>query len=673
MRLDANWFVCEETRLRMSFSPLIELLEQRVAPAALVNPTTVTFTDADGDLATLKISKPLFTSANVNTVLKFDTGTVDQSNATHQQLQTIDLTQLAGDNGISLTLSAQQAGGGDGKVDVGQIKAISISGTTLGTGIDLGAVKISGDLGRIDVGDASSVLAIKSLSVGSMGVKGTTTGASDLHSHIRGTAGAISVAGDVQNALLDISDTSAKPGSGGIGSLNIAGSLIGGSTANSGEIHFTGVIAKALVGGLSGNSAAETGSIIGDYGTLSKISSIFVTNNGIAGGGGNDSGQIAASTISSVTVTGDVTGAGGKGSGVIQAASLGHVTINGSLTGGSVLSSGEIFADTIGSVTITGNLQGGTAATHTGTIEALSSIGNVKIGQSLLGGAGDQSGAIVVSNGNIGSVSVGLDFKGGSGNNSGDIFSSGTIGKISIGNDFVGGDSTLIAKLTNSGYVQAQRILSVTIGNDFIAGTDNGGGIDTCGAIRADNDIGALTVKGNITGNSSNPAIISALGQHALAASAKSDIAIRSVTVGGKAEFADILAGYSTDTSSNLLGQPLNADASIGAVKIGTTISSSNIVAGVVAGADGKFGTSDDARISGSGTTDRLDLVSKISSVIINGAVVPAASGNYGIVAQWVASVKANGAVVPLQPGPSNDTSPVPIDNSSDFHALEVV
>lgn len=40
--------------------PGIEPLEGRIAPATLVNPSTLTFTDFEGDFVTVKFSKPIF-------------------------------------------------------------------------------------------------------------------------------------------------------------------------------------------------------------------------------------------------------------------------------------------------------------------------------------------------------------------------------------------------------------------------------------------------------------------------------------------------------------------------------------------------------------------------------------------------------------------------------------
>src|SRR5262245_28766999 len=103
------------TRLR----PILRLehLERRDAPATLVGLNTVTFQDADGDNATVTLSKPLLSAANVNSVFDFDAGSVNGSNAVKQQLQRIDLTALgAAAKGVSVIVSAtpSPANGGDG-------------------------------------------------------------------------------------------------------------------------------------------------------------------------------------------------------------------------------------------------------------------------------------------------------------------------------------------------------------------------------------------------------------------------------------------------------------------------------------------------------------------------------------------------------------------------------
>src|SRR5205085_6255815 len=70
----------------------LEPLERREAPATLVSATKLTYQDVDGDNVAVTFSKPILNAGNVNSVFLFNTGTVDGSNATKQQLQEINLT-----------------------------------------------------------------------------------------------------------------------------------------------------------------------------------------------------------------------------------------------------------------------------------------------------------------------------------------------------------------------------------------------------------------------------------------------------------------------------------------------------------------------------------------------------------------------------------------------------
>ncbi len=120
---------------------MLEKLEPRIAPATLLaDGKTVTYTDADGDEATVKFNQKLPQGTSIENVLKFDSAF---NNNGIQSLQTIDLTawnfQPGKSEGFTVVISAKQAGAGDGKVNVGQVIA---------TDLDISTVKISGDLAR---------------------------------------------------------------------------------------------------------------------------------------------------------------------------------------------------------------------------------------------------------------------------------------------------------------------------------------------------------------------------------------------------------------------------------------------------------------------------------------------------------------------------------------------
>src|SRR5262245_56852478 len=111
----------------------IEPLELRIAPATLVNPTTVTYTDVDGDLVTVKISKgafqdpahPLFGTDDF-TFMNIGVG---------EQLQIVNLSDDGSDfQGANLTITAVRGPmGGDGRANVGHLNS---------AGRDLGVVTV---------------------------------------------------------------------------------------------------------------------------------------------------------------------------------------------------------------------------------------------------------------------------------------------------------------------------------------------------------------------------------------------------------------------------------------------------------------------------------------------------------------------------------------------------
>src|SRR5262245_30554593 len=142
----------------------LEQLEAREAPATLVNASKVTYQDIDGDNVTVVFSKPILTVGNVDSVFTFNLGGISGSNGINQLLWSINLTSLGvAASGTTVTLTAVRSSvtGGDGFATLGEIDA---------TGIDLGAVTIDGDLGRIRAGDATSTTSgVKGLTVLSLG------------------------------------------------------------------------------------------------------------------------------------------------------------------------------------------------------------------------------------------------------------------------------------------------------------------------------------------------------------------------------------------------------------------------------------------------------------------------------------------------------------------------
>src|SRR5262249_15423852 len=144
---------------------------------------------------------------------------------------------------------ATKANGGDGFANVGEINADFL---------DLDAVFIQGDLGRIRAGHGNSATSgLKGLTVQSLGLFGLNTGATSLSTNINGKLDFLTVQSDVKEADIKVHG---HP-NGKIGSITIGGSLLGGSVSQSGAIIADGdiglVTIKGDVRGGDGDNSAE--------------------------------------------------------------------------------------------------------------------------------------------------------------------------------------------------------------------------------------------------------------------------------------------------------------------------------------------------------------------------------------------------------------------------------
>ena len=263
----------------------VEELENRLVPtASLLNSQTVIWTDVDGDSCSAQISKGSFALDDFTFV----------SSGLGQQLEEIDLTQgdVSGVAGANLVINASRVAPiGDGLVNVGYIKA---------TGIDLNVVVVSGDLGRIDVGDSTTTtpglveLAVNSL--GRMDVSTQAAGSPTLVSNILGPLDVLSVNSDVVGAQISVT-AGGTPANGTIGMVTIGGSLIGGTLSDSGEIACTGTMGPVKIGGnIQGGAGFQSGSIISNSGAMSSVT----VSGSVLGGGGTGSGQIGSPGTSSI-------------------------------------------------------------------------------------------------------------------------------------------------------------------------------------------------------------------------------------------------------------------------------------------------------------------------------------------------------------------------------------
>lgn len=345
-----------------------------------------------------------------------------------------------------------------------------------------------------------------------------------------------------------------------------------------------------------------------------------------------------------IKVTGSVAGADIR----MVTGGIGSLTIGGNLVGDSDFRSGFIYSNgPVGLVKIGGSIVGASGP-ESGQIYTDARIGTLQIGGSIIGGTGASSGYIFAFS-DVGTVSIGGSLIGGTADDTGTILADGTITKITLGGSILGGSKAGAGTLSRTGFITATALGSVTVGGSVLAGAETGGGVLVdSGNIRATKTIGSLTVGGDILGRAGQVISISAKG--AEIAGKPTDIAIGKITVKGRVERANILAGF---TKTDI---PVNPDAQIGTVTIGGDWIASNLVAGVHNN-DGFFGDSNDFAIA---INDDAAIRSRIAAVIIKGQVIGTPSSTdastFAITAQQLGTVKVGGTVIPLLPGAGNDT-----------------
>jgi hypothetical protein len=380
--------------------------------------------------------------------------------------------------------------------------------------------------------------------------------------HFVGPCGSVVVRGDIANAELRFD--------GFVKSINVGGSLLGTCRTGLAEITVIGNAGSIHVGG-----TVRGGNLIGGVG---------------------------------VSVDGDV----------------GDLSIGGSLIGGAEESGTIDVNGYVKRLSIGGSVLGGTGyMTH--QVAVSSNVDRLTIGGDLSGSDGSGGGSVAVF-GDLGILKVGGSVRGGPASLTGSVVAAGSIGSAWIGHDVVGGDCPFGATIISSGTISAGwNFDQLTIGGDLIAGrVEAGGQASKDGMIGANRVLGRVTV-GNIVGNSTNLAYITAGGNGA-------QLAIQSLTVRGSATFASILAGYNTGFNSE------NLDAGIGRVTIGRDLVASFVIAGSDAGPDGIPGNSDDLAVSRRAT---------IGSVSVGGEFrgAPGGGATYYIYAPKVLRFQLGGLV----------------------------
>lgn len=485
---------------------MIERLESRIAPASFVNAKTVTYTDTDGDLVSVKLSQPLFTQTNAETVFQFDSAFAETG---PQQLQLVNLATLA-TNGLTLKVISKIAGNGDGLAAVGEVNS---------AGFDLAKVVIDGDLGRLSAGDAAtSTPAVKSFAALSMGRYGTSTQAigGGLDSSLIGSVGKIAIRHDVVGAHIAITGGA----DGKLGAVVIGGSLIGtDDDAAPGIVSTTGDIGSIKIGKdlVGAESETQSGAVLAG-GTVNRVlirGSILASNGNIA-----SDALLSATSFGAITIAGDLRGGAAFQSGSINATEGGIVslTVGGSVVGADGNQSGQILATQNSlRINVGGDVRGGDGV-GSGRIQIGGDLASVIVRGSLVGGNGVSDGGVAVlallptdgsgqilGGGNIGRITISHDVRGGAADNSGKIAAGGTLAKLTIGGSVVGGtgDQTALVSEGAGGFAIASQISSqsdmgrVKIGHD-VRGDQ---GIGT-GHIYSEGKMAAVSVGGSLVGGS---------------------------------------------------------------------------------------------------------------------------------------------------------------------------
>lgn len=242
----------------------------------IVNANTATYTDADGDLVTVKVSNGSLDVSN------FTFGRVTIKGASLVSLNLTD--DPAGFTGAKISITAKRGPtGGDGFVNVGEIYA---------GGINLGNVKVNGDLGSITAGTGElNAIAAGSIDVVSLGAL-ADAGPYAQGSYLAGSATSIKIRTEMGSGLSEgpFSDSGGLFVEGGLTSLTIGGDLLGSS------VFVGGSVQKAAFGG-----AVFLGGVVinGDVSTLNFSGGLLSAYVGINGAVGKFKvgGQVYGSAI----------------------------------------------------------------------------------------------------------------------------------------------------------------------------------------------------------------------------------------------------------------------------------------------------------------------------------------------------------------------------------------
>ena len=362
------------------------------------------FIDEDGDLVNVKVSKgSLFRPNGFGGIVS--RGFITLTSAGSVGGSRLDSVNFLGTGsefaGASLFITRKSQQGfdlpTDGRVNVGEVIAAQAGFASLAQGVNLGTVKIDGDLGRIIAGSNSRSAGVAILELGSLGViDRSDDGATQ--SILFGKTGSVLVHGDVEGSMYVVGT---NRGIGSLKSLAIQGRLIGGSSEQTGYIFSSSNIGKISVGGIVGGGGDQSGMIFAN----GKSGTVSIGN--ILGGAGEGSGRVQiVGDVKSFTA-GNIQGGintnsgsvevGGKISNMQIANILGSTDSSATMITGA----GSVIAGNMGKVSVTGNVTGATAEDNLGG--SLSSRGNI----ASLTVVGTVQDTVLSAAKNIGKVNIG--------------------------------------------------------------------------------------------------------------------------------------------------------------------------------------------------------------------------------------------------------------------------
>lgn len=525
----------------------IEPLEPRIAPATLLNPRTVQYTDSDGDTVTVTVSKGKFV---------FPYQFVMTPSGMGEYLDTLKLYGQNEFNKANLTITAEPSAlGGDGKVNIGLIAASIPRRFEPIRGIQLGNVVVDGDLAAIHIGKSGDSLALRLLDVGSMG-KQVGLAESHVSSDIFGNVGKIHIRGNLEDANIAVHRDlfSPAPIQGSIGVLEIDGSVIGGDRDGSAWISFDTKLGKAVI---KGDVRGGAGKFSGTISRLFPDEEYHWVN--------------ADANIKRLEIHGSLIGGSGEWSGVVGAAFVDHLLIKGDVVGGTGKNSGWVGAAVEGrDIQIEGNLMGG-SANGTGCVYSNGTIKHLKIGGDLIGG--DSKGNTLIEAG---------------------LLKARVFQKIEIGRSLIAGKQSG-SESFGVGAIRAEyRIGSLTIGGEVLGNGDHPF------IISAGQSIGTVAVKQSFTaseilvgyGASVSTGLFTFWNTRYLKG-----------TTWLKGETFSWLTPFKT---LDYRGAVFSGKMHLKSLTVGGDFAASSVAVGVLSGADGVFGTEDDSQMSGTANIAKI-------------------------------------------------------------------